>query len=419
MSVDPVLRLIEVTRSLSAMLDREQLVESILVQSAEMLGAERGYLILIDSEDPAQKPSELFQIRATYQLKPEEIDAHEFRASRSTILKVIETGQPQYKQDALNEQDRSRSIELFGLRSILCEPLKVGPRLVGVLYLDSRVHNRFSPWCREILPSLAAQAAICIENANLVAQREAALRREHAELMHAREMEAWKNAVAAFVSVASHDLKGPLTALQTGLELLERTHKDQPSQAIFEDMRASLRRARRLVELYLDSSSLEQNQKLTLVKSNVSLRALVQEEADFIFEHLSASKRQRYTFINQIPSDLLALVDRERMAQILSNLLENAVKYGLGEIVASASIESGDLVITISDQGPGLNDEEAARVFERHYRAETSAGTRGTGLGLWIVAQLVKSHEGSIDVVPRSLTGQGARFVIRLPILPR
>lgn len=430
MSVDPVLRLIEVTRSISAILDPEELVQGILTSAAEMLGAERGYLLLVtpNEEEPARgndsrelsesvEMSTSFNVRATYRLKVEELDAHEFRASRSTILRVFRTGAAHYKQDALSEEDRSRSVELFGLRSILCEPLKVGQKLVGVLYLDSRVHNRFSPWCREILPSLAAQAAICIENANLVSQREEALKREHSEQLHAQEMETWKNALAAFVSVASHDLRSPLTALQGGLALLESYNLGAEVQPVLEDMKVSLRRARRLVEMYLDVSNLQQDRRIHLEKRPTNLYQLVEEEARFVFEHLSSQKRQLFSFHNHIPQDLIIPADPHRMAQIFGNLLENATKYGKGQIEVHCKRldELGQVEIVVSDQGPGLLPEEAARVFERHYRAESSIGTNGTGLGLWIVAQLVQSHGGHIRAVPKTETPQGAAFVLRIP----
>ena len=413
MTVDPILRLLEVTRSITGVLDPDQLLHSILTQAAQMLGAERGYLIMLHP-DETRPLSERLQVKSAYQILKEEFNEEDFNPSRSTILKVLETGKAEYKQDALSEAQPSRSVELFGLRSILCEPLVIQNRLLGVLYLDSRIHNRFSPWCREIMPSLAAQAAICIENANLLVQREDALRRQHAEQVHAREMEAWKNAMAAFVSIASHDLKGPLTALQAGLDLLRRHALPDNVRPVVDDLVGSLIRARRLVEMYLDASALQEGRALSLQPESVALRELVQQEMDFLYGQFSSQRKQRYHFQNDIPESVRVWADRERVIQIVANLLENALKYGLGQISARAGRDSGDQVwLEVEDQGPGLSPEALERVFERYYRAETSTGTRGTGLGLWIVNHLVESQGGHIKAY--SDPGKGARFRLTLP----
>lgn len=413
MSVDPILRLLEVTRSISGVLDLDELLHSILTQAGQMLGAERGYLLMLHT-DESRSLAERLQVKAAYQCSEEEFNEDEFHPSRSTIINVLNSGQAQYQQDALASAHPSRSVELFGLRSILCEPLVVQNRLLGVIYLDSRVHNRFSPWCREIMPSLAAQAAICIENANLVLEREEALRREHAEQVHAREMEAWKNAMAAFVSIASHDLKGPLTALQGGLDLLRRYNLPDNTRPVVDDLVASLTRARRLVEMYLDASALQEGRLLSGPPEPVAVRELVQQEMDFQYSQLSSGRKQRYSFHNEIPADLMVFADRERVLQILSNLLENALKYGLGKITARAGLEEGKQAwIEVEDEGQGLSEQALERVFDRYYRAENSTGTRGTGLGLWIVNQLVEGQGGHIRAF--SEPGKGARFRLTLP----
>lgn len=410
--VDPIIRLLEVTRSITGLLDLDQLLQHILNQAVEMMKAERGYLILLD-EDTSLPMSRRLQVRASYKLQADELLEEDFSLSRTAILKVLSGGASLHSEDALREPNPSHSVELFGLRSILCEPLVVGDRMMGVLYLDSRIINRFSPWCREVLPSLASQAAICIENAKLVGEREEAMRRQHSEQVRALEMEAWKNAMATFVSIASHDLKGPLTALQNGLALLSRRAQSPPPAELLQDMEVSLLRARRLVEDYLDAASLQQGQALSLRWENVDLHRVVSKELSQVQANLNPGKAHLYELVNRVPPDTMVYADTMRLRQVLGNLLENAVKYGRGRICVSLLPASSDRVwVEVSDQGPGISPESLDRLFDRYFRAEPNSSARGTGLGLWIVRQIIEALGGEVAVA--SDPGQGSRFSFSL-----
>lgn len=415
-TVDPILRLLEVTRSITGVLDLDQLLQHILNQAVEMMKAERGYLILLDGDESLPIEKRL-QVRAAYKMQAEELLEEDFSPSRTAILKVLHKGNSHHSFDALKEPNPSHSVEMFGLRSILCEPLVVGDRMLGVLYLDSRIINRFSPWCREVLPSLASQAAICIENAKLVGDREEALRRQHSEQVRAREMEVWKNAMAAFVSIASHDLKGPLTALQNGLALLQRM-RDRPAPPdLLQDMEISLQRARRLVEDYLDAATLQQGRALTLRWQDVDLHELVVRELAQIEASLSERKRAQFAFVNEVPSGAWVRADAMRLSQILGNLVENAVKYGAGTITVGVAPEPGSprCWVEVTDQGPGVPPESLAHLFESYFRAEPQSNVRGTGLGLWIVRQIAEALGGQVQV--DNLPEGGARFRFSLEML--
>lgn len=415
--VDPILRLLEVTRSITGVLDLDDLLQHILNQAVEMMKAERGYLILLD-EDTSLPLARRLQVRASYKLGAEELLEEDFSLSRTAILKVLEGGSSVHSQDALREPNPSHSVELFGLRSILCEPLVVQDRMLGVLYLDSRIINRFSPWCREVLPSLASQAAICIENAKLLAEREEAMRRQHSEEVRALEMEAWKNAMATFVSIASHDLKGPLTALQNGLALLNRCAERPPSRELLHDMEVSLLRARRLVEDYLDAASLQQGQALSLRWEELELRPLVERELIQLSANLNGSRRGHYELVNGVAEGLWVKADSMRLRQVLGNLLENAVKYGRGTIQVDTRADSEERIwVEVSDQGPGIPVESRERLFDRYFRAEPNSSARGSGLGLWIVRQIVEALGGVVSVSGQE--GGGSRFSFSLALVPQ
>lgn len=405
---DAIARLLEVTRSITGVLDLDRLLQKVLNSAVEVLGAERGYLILLDA-DEALPIEQRLRVKAAYRMDLDEILEVKFKASRTAILKVLETGSAHHSDNALAEPDPSRSVELFGLRSIICHPLWAKERVLGALYVDSRVTARFSPGARDILPSLAAQAAICIENATLVGEREDALRREHSEHIHATEMETWKNAMAAFVSVAAHDLKGPLTAIAGGLSLLKRMKIEPEALEIVGDMQLSLLRAKRLVETYLDASALQEGRGLKLDIASVGLGELVEAEFSHIRKGPSAD---RFELVNEVPEECRVQADKERLQQILGNLIENAVKYaGKGRISVRAEEVGDEVKVEIVDQGAGIAPELQSRLFDRYFRGESAA--RGTGLGLWIVRQLVESMEGRIEL--ESTPGQGSTFRFFLP----
>lgn len=414
--VDPILRLLEITRSITGVLDLDELLQHILNQAVQMMKAERGYLILLDGDERLQMEQRL-QVRASYRLEADDLLDEEFSLSRTAILKTLSGRSSHHSEDALREPNPSHSVELFGLRSILCEPLVVADRVLGVLYLDSRVINRFSPWCREVLPSLASQAAICIENAKLVVDREEALRRHHSEQLRALEMEAWKNAMAAFVSIASHDLKGPLTVLQNGLALLRKRPDEAPRPDLLADMEASLLGAKRLVDTYLDAAALQQGQELSLRWESLDLQNLARQELMQVEGKLSTHRRNQYELVNEIPPGTMVHADSMRLRQVLANLLENAVKYGRGRIcVGLGEYADGRVWVEISDEGPGIPEESQERLFERYFRAEPHSSVRGTGLGLWIVRQIVEALGGEVGV--RSRLGGGACFAFSVSEAP-
>lgn len=402
-TVDPFKRLIEITRSMTRVQAPAPLLKQIIEAAVEISGAERGYLFLLDPDETLPLPERL-QVGAAHQLEPDHAKSAGFGASRTVILKTLVARCGLEWVDALSEPNPSQSVEMRGLRSIICEPLTIHNKILGLLYLDSQLTARFNDGHREILPSLAAQAAICIENTRLLVEREESLRREHEE-------QAYRNAMAAFMAIASHDLKGPLTVLKTGLSVLRASGADSE---LMDDMGLALRKAQRLVAMYLDANQLGQNEKLNLVKSQLDLHAMVAEELHHLERYLSPSRRQQFEFANQVPADTMVSADSDRLRQVLANLLENAVKYSPsgGSVTVSAEAGSDGVWLEVKDQGRGISEDGLAHLFEPYVRVHPD-DIRGSGLGLWIVRRLIESHGGRIEVTSRE--GEGSVFRVFLP----
>lgn len=111
-------------------------------------------------------------------------------------------------------------------------------------------------------------------------------------------------------------------------------------------------------------------------------------------------------------------IDRNRMRQVLANLLDNAIKYtpGEGRITIDAARDGADAVLTVSDTGVGIPPTELPHIWDRLYRGDKSRSTRGLGLGLSLVKAIVEAHRGTVEV--DSIPGQGSRFSLRLPAMP-
>ncbi len=418
MSAVPVAyqKLLEVTRYITAITEPKLLFQKLVDTAVEVTGAQRGFLLLLDDEPKADLPLAGLRVAAACRLDPNEIAQAEFRASRTAIMKVVTENHSASWTGETDDLDRSQSMELFGLRSILCEPLKVHQRLLGVLYLDSAITSKFNDDHRDILPSFAAQAAICLENIRLISEREEAQKRKHEEETRAIELQAYKDSLSSFLAIASHDLKGPLTVLRTGVTLLKRSQPNELQSRVVQDLERAVDRASRLVSTYLDIQKLEEGHELSLSRQEISLRALVEDELGTLLGSLSDERRALYTVEIDISTQDTLPGDGQRISQILGNLIENAVKYSPrgGLIRISFRKTSEHAILSIADQGLGMSEEGRQQLFQRFARLDQNGSIRGSGLGLFIVRRLVEAHNGSIEV--HSDEGLGTVFTLTFPV---
>ncbi len=220
-----------------------------------------------------------------------------------------------------------------------------------------------------------------------------------------------------FVANVSHELRTPLTAIKGYAEtLLGGALEDPPRAAEFVEVIARhAERLRALIEDLLDLAAIEQGEAPTAL-GPVSVRE-VATQAESTLRPAALNKRQdlRVTLAADLP-DVLA--DRDRLAQVLINLLDNAVKFTPedGRIDIAAVMEGGRIVITVRDTGVGIPPGEQERIFERFYRVDRSRDRRegGTGLGLAIAKHLTQAMGGSIEV--ESAPGSGTTFRISLAV---
>ncbi|MCO5169272.1 MAG: ATP-binding protein [Planctomycetes bacterium] len=250
-------------------------------------------------------------------------------------------------------------------------------------------------------------------------------KRTHAELAGARARaeglyEQARRAVEVreeFVSVAGHELRTPLAALQLQVQVLGRRLEALPAPEGADLVRRAGRleqlvgRLARLVEQLLDVNRLA-DQRLRLAPEEVDLAALAREVAARMEEEAA---RAGARVVVEAPGSLRGRWDPLRLEQVLVNLLSNAVKYGAGRPVTVTVAERGGVAtVSVRDEGLGISAEDQRRIFDRFERAVPANQYGGLGLGLWITREIVRAHGGEVRV--DSQPGVGATFTVALPL---
>jgi signal transduction histidine kinase len=209
----------------------------------------------------------------------------------------------------------------------------------------------------------------------------------------------------------AHDLRTPMTRLR-GIAETALTSGDPA--LVREALADCLEESDRVIEMLntlMDISEAETG-TMALRREPTDLNDLIRQSVE-LYEDLA--EERGIEIRTNVPSELAVDVDRNRMRQVLANLLDNAVKYtpAGGVVEIAAHRENGDAVLTVSDTGVGIPAEELPRIWERLYRGDKSRSTRGLGLGLSLVRAIVAAHGGRVDV--RSRPGTGSTFELRLP----
>ncbi len=295
-------------------------------------------------------------------------------------------------------------------RSWLGVPLLAGERMVGVMAMQDYAPNAYDEEQERLLSTIAGEVAVALENARL-----------YEGVKQANE------AKSEFIDFVAHELKQPMTAMQGYAKLLTMgiggelspTHKE-----FIQVINANVDRMGKLVNDLLEISRLEAG-RIKLKLAEVQLRDVVEETVTNTRTEIEA--RHHRLELN-LPDDLPPVLgDRERLVQILTNLVSNAYKYtpdgGTIRITVDgrdrADIPPDHLLVSVSDTGIGMSPQDLARLEEKFFRADHDLvrSQPGTGLGVSITRNLVALHGGEFMV--ESKPGEGSTFCFTLPIATR
>lgn len=218
-----------------------------------------------------------------------------------------------------------------------------------------------------------------------------------------------------FFSNISHELRTPLTSILAFVETLEdgAIEDEENNRRFLGVIRRNAERMHRLIDDVLELSSIESG-IIEINSKQISLAPLVRE----VFTNLSNKAQERQIkLINQVSDDTEVFADAVRLEQMLTNLIDNAVKFNResGSVIVSFSKNVTKDLISVTDTGEGISGEHLQRIFERFYRTDRARSREigGTGLGLAIVKHLARLHGGEISV--SSNVGKGTDFSIELP----
>lgn len=291
-------------------------------------------------------------------------------------------------------------VEGLGASSVLLVPVRAGGRAIGALHLvrtrAGAVHTTDEVY---VADQFAGLAALALENARLYQESRTAVR-ERDDML----------------AIVSHDLRNPVNAIVmlTGAVLSREPGDERPlmEREEVEAIRGAARQADGLIQDLQDVSRISAA-RLRVERRPVSLSEIVKESAD-MFEPVMEDAVLR--FVRLIDDDLPpVLADQQRLQQVLSNLLGNAVRFTPhgGEIVLSAQVRGNAIRVAVRDTGPGLSADDVPRLFERYWQAPRLLRA-GSGLGLFIAKGIVEAHDGTIGV--DSTLGTGSEFWFTVPL---
>jgi signal transduction histidine kinase len=394
-------RILEISQQLTSTLSLEPLLQQIIVAATELTDTEAASIMLYD-----EKAGELRFAAATgthaEQLSRKTVPiegsvAGEIWKSRRAMLITQADQDPRH-------YDRIGQVIDFRTRSILGVPMSIKERCIGVLEALNKCGDMpFTEEDAQVLSTLAAQAAVAIQNAQLVSALQSAYKK-------LGELDKLKS---DFIAIASHELRTPLGLVLGYASML----KDETGGAAAEKLNVVVQSALHLRELIEDMVNLRhlETGETALQLTTFDVQDLVQSVcADC--DSLITAKRQ--TISVQVPEPIQICADRAQITIVLNNLLTNAIKFTPdgGRIVVRADPCERDVWLSVTDSGVGIPAADLERIFERFYQVEPHLTRRqgGMGLGLPIAKEMVELHGGRIWA--ESVVGKGSRFTFTLPL---
>lgn len=361
---------------------------------------EHGKLIRVASQMADPKLQKLAQRMFDFPSDPKNKDA---------IYETVRTGNPiliekiteKWLRQASRIPEERTIIKHLGLHSFIFAPLKSRDKTIGVITLVSN-DPKISYNDADLLlaEEMASRAGIAVDKAKLFKEAQDAIKSRD-----------------EFLSIASHELKTPLTSILLNLQLALEKIKNATNQ------KANMEDVERLIEINISQSKRLSKLINDLLNTSVisSGRLKIETEpvilGDLILETIERLKVQikKTKIKTKIHGKIVGEWDRIRIEQVLINLISNALKYGRGKpITIEAGRVSDKAVITVSDQGIGIELSDQPHVFDLFTRAVDPNDYKGLGIGLFIARQIVEAHGGSLSL--ESKLNRGTTFTIELPI---
>jgi len=319
--------------------------------------------------------------------------------SRTIINYVLKRGEGVLSTNAMQDQrfEEGESVQDFGIRSAIAVPIRSRDEILGVIHVDTHVsQGRFSEEDLKLMTAIGCQTGLAVENARLMASQ-----------VQQERLAAVGQAIASL----SHYIKNILQGIQGGSHAVESGLKRNEIEPVSTGWEIISRNLHRINNLALDMLSYSRQSPLNLVQT--SINAIVREVAELA---QAAAKEKEVALVTNLDTTLPEIsVDPDGIHHACLNILTNAIEAvipltGKVEVATRLASGSGEVCITVTDNGPGIPPEEQPKIFQAFY---STKGHKGTGLGLAAARKIVEEHGGHITL--RSVPGEGTTFTIRLP----
>jgi signal transduction histidine kinase len=406
--------LTQLAREFGTSLERKETTEAIVRAAAPLLGDLTWLLLVVraDPVDPAslrlvladaagRDPGLADRLRSHLAGRQLRMGEGVSGGAAATVTPILAT------QPLLADAGDPDGVGLLDLVSMLAVPIVWRGTVRGVLATASTAGPQLGEGELRLAAAIAERAAPALDNAALWADLQEQVRREQ----RAQRIK------DDFLSIVSHELRTPLTSIQGYAQLLEARMRDSAGAKELSQMRvirSQVTRMRRLVDDLLDVSRIDR-------RGGVSIEPEQMDLAEEIREAVARTSREHpeRTVSAEAPETLPIVADRDRIGQVLTNLLDNAIKYSPdgGPVTVTAKPAGNGVEVSVLDTGIGISADQAEVVFERFFQADEDSGRRfgGLGLGLYITRAIVHSHGGEISAHANLEAGHGTVIRFTLP----
>jgi signal transduction histidine kinase len=365
-----------------------------------VVDADRAAVMVYDAESDALRMAGWFGYRPGLGASLDSLVIR--RRDSPEISRFFRNPEPGYYTPDSEDRFVRSLLARYGSAGIFVVPIIARGDLLGVItadHLPGKPPLEVTDAIRARMAGLADQAATALENARLLArEREAVATLQEADRLKSE-----------FLAIVSHELRTPLAVIVGGAKTLRsqghRLEKDDHEQLLD----AVIRRSEQLRALVEDLLQTTRDFKLQLARVDLSQLA-----ADAVRDVCSTEAEASVSC--DLPGPLPVVVDPSRIRQVLDNLLTNAIKYAPGSpIEVRAASVDGSVEVSVSDRGPGMTNDQAAKAFEPFYQGskDPERWTGGVGLGLYIARRIVEAHGGTIRIESRP--GEGTAVHLSLP----
>lgn len=394
-------RLLEVSRTLSSLLELEPLLQMIIDAASDLTYSQESSILLYDDLEGDLK------FEAAPWFKSSQMQELRVPIEGSIAGEVFTYGEPVVVRDAVADGRIFRAVDEhtgFETHSLLSVPLKVEEVCFGVLTAVNKYGGHFTSEDQYILETLASQAAVAIQNAKSLIE----IQKAYEELADLDQMK------TDFIAITSHELRTPLGLILGHATFLQDALGDDQR----EQMAVIIESALRLKEIIEDLSKVDNYRTGAAVLNweTVDLGVLVRRVSAGLMR-LAEDYRVRIEF--QLPGRPLVIsADGEKLGLALSHIIRNGIMYNNpgGQVTISVEKAAGFAQFRVVDDGIGIPQEEQEKVFERFYQVENHMVRRrgGMGLGLSVAQLMVEMHQGRILL--ESEPGVGSTFTVLIPL---